>query len=548
MPANGGNPNILYTDFPGIPPSEWPNPGERIKIEHVSDTVRNVWFFVKYEPGSTPSGSNPWPKWNREDWAAERGGASPNALYTCVPVWKGTGPEPASKPTCVVQKAKNGDRVPGPDWMQPYNVGTGGQDWRQNVLTPPLPQTLGPQRPSTQNFKYRVVQEKYSDNYVGSQAVGNKAWIRSGVEREEWGPSPWDLGWIKGKDILKEFQDRYSPSSSSSTDVGTVSVSRPAGNIIFNPPFLNHSLPIPGVKYPGEARPDWIPGFKRGDVSRLLTITPPDYIQSLTADERNKYYKYPWGFRALMNPTTWGYEATVQEALTISQAITSQTEPLIPGTFNYVIQFMIFRGMDLDLISRTRENLTRKLKRPPTNSELTSLLTEDDYSAGMWRVDETVLKANPDIVGAYASLHPLLELERWGTEYDIDFLYRVINGDPINEFPSITNNKWTANRSFMTANRVRVRLGMAEVFEGRITGINVNHLMMTTQMVPTVSEVQLSIQRWPGYDIGTNRASGKNPKKKRPKKNTSSGGGSGNASNAGNGRPLYSSNQAGGGL
>lgn len=53
--------------------------------------------------------------------------------------------------------------------------------------------------------------------------------------------------------------------------------------------------------------------------------------------------------------------------------------------------------------------------------------------------------------------------------------------------------------SILPSSKVRVNIGRADVFEGRINSISVKHLMMTKTMVPTVTYLTLSIVRYPGF-------------------------------------------------
>lgn len=82
-----------------------------------------------------------------------------------------------------------------------------------------------------------------------------------------------------------------------------------------------------------------------------------------------------------------------------------------------------------------------------------------------------------------------------GTLYDLEYLYRVCNGDPkwYPRFPSDT-----ANRQFLEATVCQIRLGggssahRTHMYQGYPNSLDVQHLMMTKDMVPMVSVCTLS--------------------------------------------------------
>jgi hypothetical protein len=94
---------------------------------------------------------------------------------------------------------------------------------------------------------------------------------------------------------------------------------------------------------------------------------------------------------------------------------------------------------------------------------------------------------DPDI-----SAKQLGEIKKRGTEYDLDFLYRVINGDPrpIKTGSRVTN---TANIGFLQYQRVGVRIASGAWFYGIVNSIGVEHVMMTANMVPTLTRVNVGI-------------------------------------------------------
>jgi len=81
----------------------------------------------------------------------------------------------------------------------------------------------------------------------------------------------------------------------------------------------------------------------------------------------------------------------------------------------------------------------------------------------------------------------ITELMKYGTEADLEYLYRVINGDT---WKGIGRN--TSNIGFLQPQFIRIDLGQNK-FTGVISSISVNHLAFTRDMVPIRSDVNLTI-------------------------------------------------------
>jgi hypothetical protein len=123
--------------------------------------------------------------------------------------------------------------------------------------------------------------------------------------------------------------------------------------------------------------------------------------------------------------------------------------------------------------------------------------------------------ANRDETAAYG--RPLQEEERYGllnrgTEYDLEFLYRVLNGDPeegtmlLNENygASIGHKEYrrSADIGYITAIPVWMYLGANLRYFGSISGIDVTHKIFDLNMVPMMSVVSITFTRYPAaFDI-----------------------------------------------
>lgn len=90
-------------------------------------------------------------------------------------------------------------------------------------------------------------------------------------------------------------------------------------------------------------------------------------------------------------------------------------------------------------------------------------------------------------------LDDLQEIYEKGTMYDLEYLFKTING------PAATfKNKWginTADRSYMRLAILELHLGNSLRYRGRISDLEVNHTIFNNRMVPLFSTVRISFAR-----------------------------------------------------
>jgi hypothetical protein len=118
--------------------------------------------------------------------------------------------------------------------------------------------------------------------------------------------------------------------------------------------------------------------------------------------------------------------------------------------------------------------------------------------------------AKRDETAAYG--RPLQEEERYGllnrgTEYDLEFLYRCLNGDP-EENTMLLDENYGANighkeyrRSsdigYITGIPLWMYLGPNLRYFGSVTGLNVTHKIFDLNMVPMLTVVSVDFTRYP---------------------------------------------------
>jgi hypothetical protein len=85
-----------------------------------------------------------------------------------------------------------------------------------------------------------------------------------------------------------------------------------------------------------------------------------------------------------------------------------------------------------------------------------------------------------------------------GTMYDLEYLFRVING-PNAIHQTILNGK-SADWGFLIGSQIELFLGDGLRYLVRLNGINVSHTIFNDRMVPVLSQVSLSCGRY--NDVG----------------------------------------------
>ena len=83
-----------------------------------------------------------------------------------------------------------------------------------------------------------------------------------------------------------------------------------------------------------------------------------------------------------------------------------------------------------------------------------------------------------------------------GTEYDLEFLYRTVNGDP-QYTPAMKHNTPTSDFGLLYGVPVWLRLHDNMRYKVVLQQLNVNHIGFTKDMIPILSEVSLSFMRIP---------------------------------------------------
>lgn len=168
-----------------------------------------------------------------------------------------------------------------------------------------------------------------------------------------------------------------------------------------------------------------------------------------------------WGFRFMYNPTTVSYSTASNNAVdwTLGQ---SDPATLLAGNQTVTFEVYINRIPDLKYL---------RMKNPSVNEKTI-------YLRDLTTVEKEGI------------------LNR-GTEYDIEFLYRVLNGDPLKDSLLLSYNGVTSDFGYTTGVPCWLVLNENLRYFGSVASFQVNHAMFDSNMVPMLSTVNISFTRYP---------------------------------------------------
>ena len=186
--------------------------------------------------------------------------------------------------------------------------------------------------------------------------------------------------------------------------------------------------------------------------------TNPDNLK----DQVGTYGKnHRWGFRFTYNPQSFAYSTLASNSVDWTLG-SKDPAVLLAGNQNVTFQLYLNRIPDLKYLRMTNPKLTQTAiyQRELANTEIQGILNR-------------------------------------GTEYDIEFLYRVVNGDPLTQSNLLNYDGYTSDFGYTTGVPCWLALSENLRFFGSISGFNVNHIMFDLNMVPMLSIVDISFQRYP---------------------------------------------------
>lgn len=172
-----------------------------------------------------------------------------------------------------------------------------------------------------------------------------------------------------------------------------------------------------------------------------------------------------WGFRFTYNPTNISYGTQSSSALDVT-TFAKDPANLVGG--NTVVQLELYLNRIVDFQDLTDPNLDIQKSYP--FKEHASSMSAEDINGILTR----------------------------GTEYDLEFLYRVVNGDPRTNDVLSDSTLASSDFGYITGVPFKLILHNDLRYFCSIQSITVNHVMFTPSMVPILSVVSLSLIRYPG--------------------------------------------------
>ena len=276
--------------------------------------------------------------------------------------------------------------------------------------------------------------------------------------------------------LLKAVQDQSTVSGS--TDVGTPSVPDTTNsNQFFNPPthIWTRRPSLDQLMLANIATdPAAISNFLNTSAQHPLGFAVQDLniAKNLNKKLKNTKKTKVYGFNFHYNPTSISYTTSANTPIdwTLSS---SDPANIIGGPFILTFDLYLNRIQDLQEL-KTKYNASSYPGRNGLNTE--------------------------DIEGILTR----------GTEYDLEFLYRVVNGEPAKTLLLDPASKGvTSDFGYITGSPFFLQLHKNMKYYGGLAGINVNHVMFTKDMIPILTVVSLTFNRYPIFDSTIVGSSGK---------------------------------------
>ena len=180
-----------------------------------------------------------------------------------------------------------------------------------------------------------------------------------------------------------------------------------------------------------------------------------------------------WGFRFMYNPTSFSYSTSSNNSVDFTN---SQNDPsaLLVGNSQVTFELYINRILDMSALASAEQN-----KIDPTTQDIgySRPLTKDELYGILYR----------------------------GTEYDIEFLYRVLNGSPQGGAQLLSDDYKslggvTSDFGYTTAVPCWLWLHDNLRYYGAVASFQVNHVMFDLRMVPILSVVSITFSRYPALN------------------------------------------------
>ena len=187
-----------------------------------------------------------------------------------------------------------------------------------------------------------------------------------------------------------------------------------------------------------------------------------------------------WGFRFMYNPEMISYENSDNSGVDWTYG-SKDKSILLAGSQTFSFDLLINRIPDMSYLQLIRNSASNRY-------------TQED-----------VMRSNISVPAAYGRLLEGYEMDgilKRGTEYDIEFLYRVLTGDPLPNSLLLEkgSTQLTADIGYTTKVPVWLFLNENMRLFGSVSSISVVHRIFDQNMVPMLTRLSIGFTRYPAYE------------------------------------------------
>lgn len=184
-----------------------------------------------------------------------------------------------------------------------------------------------------------------------------------------------------------------------------------------------------------------------------------------------------WGFRFMYNPEMITYENSDNSGVDWTYG-SKDKSILLAGSQTFSFDLLLNRIPDMSYLQTMRNS-------PQTWNELSL--------------------SQPSIQSQYGRFLQTYEIDgilKRGTEYDIEFLYRVLTGDPMPNSLLLEkgSTQLTADIGYTTKVPVWLFLNENMRLFGSVSSISVTHRIFDQNMVPMLTRLSIGFTRYPAYE------------------------------------------------
>ena len=296
-----------------------------------------------------------------------------------------------------------------------------------------------------------------------------------------------ETGWTRAKAELQKAKSKNCgsgpPANQTPPDDGSRSAAVPTGTSLYNPyPHVVTRNYKEIAEWPSDQYDSKVKNLDQLGVMytdpQLASYTKVEGTNEYKVDTTRSAIKNQWGFRFLYNPTTWNYSFGADNSGIDWGRGNPNNTILVAGTGTISLQLLIDRVADMNTVRHWDKN---GRTNPVGLPYYPKTLTEEQCAGLLYR----------------------------GTEYDLEYLFRVLNNN-LSQNPmfgtagtatSATKGLETlsANLGYVTSLPFMLKFNDQLRYKVVLTGLSVNHDIFTKEMIPTRTVVNLQLERIPDF-------------------------------------------------